>query len=67
MNNASLAIACGPIVTTWDTSKFNKNLDTNHKDAKSLVGKEGGVQQSRPHGDNPIASMCLSHNGQGKY
>jgi len=49
MNSSTLAISCGPIVTTWDFSISNE---------------ENSVKKHRPHGDSTVASMSLSHNGQ---
>jgi len=64
---ATLAIACGPIVTTWDVSKCNEvTVGSNYIVAEYSVGEGIGVKQCRPHGNSTISDLGLSHNGQGE-
>jgi len=61
--DATLAIACGPIVTTWDISKYNDGT----AGSNYIVAKDSGVvgvRQCRPHGDCAISDLGSSHNGQ---
>jgi hypothetical protein len=61
-----LAIACGPIVTTWDIAKSTTSQHSNFFSAPALAGTGTGIEQFKPHGNNNVNDLAWNHNGQGK-
>ena len=77
-----LAIACGPLVTTWDinnnssaTASLQSPSSKSHDsmivvgrsiDGGRVAGTGVGVEQFCPHGDCSVVDLAWNHNGQGK-
>jgi hypothetical protein len=61
-----LAIACGPIVTTWDIAQSTTSQHSNLFSAQTLAGTGTGIEQFKPHGNNIVNDLAWNHNGQGE-